>query len=728
MRTNDGLEKFLRISQEIIWLTIIALVPLCFSLDIFNHWQMAKNIVFQSLVEIMFFLFLGQIIIFGVSFDEIKKRIKFVIPTLSFIVVLGISTIFSEVRWFSFWGSWQRKLGFLAWAHFFAFFLVLVFNLRNKAQFKRIVLTVLITASLVAFYGFLQFFGYDPFNWVLEPVFRAFDYRVFSSLGQPNFLASWLLLVIPLNFLAIFLYKRRFSRFFLGLLLLVLIFLFVLTQSRGGFIGFMLEAAFLGLAFSYFKNKKAVFFSIIFVLILGILTVGWLNIHNLKRNNSDFTQFGGPIGRIQSLANLENVGKYRLLHWQASLDIIKDRPFIGFGLGSQRFHFPYYYGKEFAMYEKPNIFLDRAHNNTLDVLLSAGILGLIAWWFFLGLIFYWGFKTGARQRTKIVFLLAGIFGYFISIQFSFHTHSPLLYFWLFVALIISMKYIQKPSSQQALLIPSCPVISKRLSIAIIFLLVILAVFTVWFINGCQYLASHYLLKAEIAKAEGNFSSAYNFHIKAIEYGRKDPYFRQMFGKDMLEISSYETNPLKKLLLIQQGIKQIEDIPPHLRPIEARIYLPQLLTEKAKLTNNMADFQKADYYFEDLIKFSPNLALSWRNWAELDIARKDWNSARKKLEHSLDLCPDPYNPRTEHPREVIEEIVSGKEKLARIEFEAKNYDKSLKIYQEILKLDPKQIYVWQRIGEIYEIQGNADKAAKAKMEFQKRLNKNLIQKR
>jgi putative inorganic carbon (HCO3(-)) transporter len=686
----------------------------------FNPWQMAKNIIFQSLVEISFFIFWGQIIIFGFPKEEFKKKLKFIIPPFIFIIILGLATLFSPTRWFSFWGYWERKLGFLTWLHFFIFYVILLLNIKNKVQIKRIILTVLITATLVAFYGFMQFARYDPFEWDLNPILKISDYRVFSSLGQPNFLASWLLLVIPLNILAIFIYKKRIVRFFLFLLFSILIVLLILTQSRGGLIGFIFEIVFLLLSFSYFKKKKKIFIFISIVLILGILFIFWINSKNIDLEKTENNLFN----RLQSLVNLKEAGEYRLWHWQASLELIKKKPILGYGLESQRFYFPSYYRKEFAMKEAPNIFLDRAHNDILDVLLNSGFLGLISWWFFLGYLFYQGFKTVKRGKINILFLLAGIFGYLVSLQFSFHTHSTLLYFWIWAILIFlnnddnefkidcSKKYFkEKPE------VHSC--ISK-IQIAIIFLLIILTCSFIWFINGYEYLASHYLLKAEIAKIEGKGEDADIFYTKSIKYGRNDPYFRQMSAEGMLELGLMEQDLSKKMFFIQTGIKQIEDIPNNLRPIEARIYLPQLLTQTAKLTNNPDDFEKAEYYFKDLIEFSPNLALAWRNWAELDIVRKDWDKAREKINLSLNLCPDPFDKENEHSEEVISEIIAAKEKLARIELETGNYDKSLEIYNEILRLDPEQFFVWQKISEIYEMKGDKDNAIKAQNEFLKRM--------
>ncbi|MDA2922935.1 hypothetical protein MYX07_06760, partial [Patescibacteria group bacterium AH-259-L07] len=88
----------------------------------------------------------------------------FILPAFIFIVILGIATIFSQSPHISFWGYYFRKMGYITWLHFFAFFLVLFFNLKNKKQILRIFYTVVIATAVSVLYGLLQISGLTYFT------------------------------------------------------------------------------------------------------------------------------------------------------------------------------------------------------------------------------------------------------------------------------------------------------------------------------------------------------------------------------------------------------------------------------------------------------------------------------------------------------------------------------------------------------------------------------------
>ena len=125
--------------MEAIWLAIIFFTPLFFDRGLHNVFEIAKNILLQSLIEILLLVYLIKLALypkrFFLSMSKIFwTRIKYLLPGIIFILVLGISTIFSQVPWFSFWGSWQRRMGYLVWLHFFVFALILILNIKNKNQ------------------------------------------------------------------------------------------------------------------------------------------------------------------------------------------------------------------------------------------------------------------------------------------------------------------------------------------------------------------------------------------------------------------------------------------------------------------------------------------------------------------------------------------------------------------------------------------------------------------
>jgi len=470
--TNKHLKVFDYII-EIGWLLIFAFSPIFFAPFVHGTWQIGGSFLFQVLVEILCFVWLLKLVINWqkFSFKKLKAillKFKPVLPALIFIFILGLATIFSQSPHYSFWGSYTRKMGYLIWLHFFLFFLILFFNLKTTKQIARIFYIIVLTTGLVVLYGFLQILGLDFFNWSEPP---SLGYRVFSTMGQPNFLASWLLLAFPVIFWILFRYSSQdhlkaplFSTFkkekkeyldkitntsflkkvffrpiFICLSLLTII-LLVLTQSRSSWIGFFLALFFFIIIFSWQKNQKRLAILLFIFLVLFSVFVVALNISPLQIKETDHPL----IMRFKTISHLAEAGQLRFIWWQNSLDLIEQKPIfsLGFGPETQHLNFSQYYEPEYAALEGINQIPDRAHNDILDMTLMSGRLGLISYMLFILLIFFSGLKYIFQGKNyssfMVLILLTGLFGYLISLQFSFHVIATAIYFWGYLAICLNI--------------------------------------------------------------------------------------------------------------------------------------------------------------------------------------------------------------------------------------------------------------------------------------------------
>ncbi len=467
---NAKIEKNFNLVLESGWLLIFILSPLFFAPFVYGTWQIGEYFLFQILTEIILFVWLAKIIIVFLArrqtpITQSPSTQSSILPAVIFIVVLGLATMFSQSPIHSFWGFYLRKMGYVTWLHFFVFFLVLFFNLKTQKQVARIFFVVALTSAAVAIYGFFQIFGFDIFPWSEAPFFSN---RIFSSLGQPNFLASWLLLSLPFIIWVIFYYSSKvrsstpcFKNYFFRALFICLFFLsvfvLVLTQSRGGWIGFFFAFFFLTIIFAWqLKQKRlAVLLFIFFVLCCVFVVCLNCSYPLTSRPGDSFL-----VSRFKTLSQLSVSGELRLTWWRNSWDLIKQRPILGYGPETQHLNFVKYYLPEFAALETINTYPDRAHNDFFDMLLISGFLGLISYLFLIISAFYFGFKhisklsvvsnrfSPANQRSLIVqplnfqfanlCLLTALLGYLISLQFSFHVIPTAVYFWGYLAVILKI--------------------------------------------------------------------------------------------------------------------------------------------------------------------------------------------------------------------------------------------------------------------------------------------------
>ncbi|OQX71727.1 hypothetical protein B6D52_00425 [Candidatus Parcubacteria bacterium 4484_255] len=717
MLAEKKIKKIIDIALEALWLAIIFFVPIFLLRQCHNIFEIPKNILFQILTELLLFFYVIKVILFPKDKDRWAK-IKSFLPAFVFIFVLGLSTIFSQVKWFSFWGSWERRMGYLTWLHFFVFSLVLFLNLKSKKQIYHILISVIFSSILVVFYGLMQFQGLDIFAWTYDPFAQG---RIFSTIGQPNFLGSWLLLVLPVPL--IFLHRRDFKIKTLAFLLfLLLLYTLFLTKSRGAIVGLIALFIFLFFVWLWKRNKKLIIIPII--CFLFILSFVFFSQTNTQKSNKSPVSLPF-LARLQSFTNLREAGQYRLMHWQASLELIKQKPILGYGIATQRFNFPKYYQPEFAVYEKPNIYLDYAHNDILDVLLSTGFLGLISYLLLVGYVFIIGWKYFLKKSEKsdsqiiVLALMAGLFGYLVSILFSFHVMSTLLYFWLFCVLILFLSrpfpIILKQSNQNRGIN-----LTPLKSLLIIFFL-FLTIASIYFFNFKLFLSSYFLMEARKAKANGDWTESISQHESAIYFSPSDPYFRQEFGLTLYQMARLSSaNQQQRLKWINTGIQAIKAIPEKTRPIESLIWLPWLMTIKADLTQKEADFSEAERFFQKVAGFTPQTALIYNKWAELKIARQDNDGAIEMSEKALSLYPDLSHPylNQEHLQNITEEIALVHINLIKVYQEQQKFDKALDYCQKSIYLIVKAFplpypsflgYFYQQMISILKEQGKEELA-------------------
>ncbi|MBN1661415.1 MAG: peptidylprolyl isomerase [Anaerolineae bacterium] len=117
----------------------------------------------------------------------------------------------------------------------------------------------------------------------------------------------------------------------------------------------------------------------------------------------------GRLGRV--LETEEGSGRVRVLIWEGAIELISPhpplvapgdqggpdafnaiRPAIGYGPESMYVAYNRFYPPDLAHFEKRNASPDRSHNETLDVLVNTGWVGLGIYLFLFGSVFYFGLK------------------------------------------------------------------------------------------------------------------------------------------------------------------------------------------------------------------------------------------------------------------------------------------------------------------------------------------------
>ena len=214
--------------------------------------------------------------------------------------------------------------------------------------------------------------------------------------------------------------EKRFLYIFAALLMAVAL---VMTNSRGGIISLVAETIFLFIVAGggHSRHKEAgerkrgrarslmMRAGLAFVLLMAIFT--------------GVVFFGGEdvLSRFIGTVNAEDPTTGRVHFWQGTIGIIRDHPFIGTGLGS--------FGVAYTLYDtRSGLFrLEQAHNDYLQLLSDAGIVGALLGLAFVVMLFRMGF---ARRETDDPFrrgiatgALAGCFAVLVHSFFDFTLHT-----------------------------------------------------------------------------------------------------------------------------------------------------------------------------------------------------------------------------------------------------------------------------------------------------------------
>ena len=299
--------------------------------------------------------------------------------------ISAIATAFSPVKKAALSGF--IKLSLLLLLFFLAARVLRSPRLRNW------IMTAFVHVSLiVSSYGIRQEFkGVEQLATWNDPTSElAQDTRVYSYLGNPNLLASYLIPAIALSLAAFFIWRRWLPKVLAAIAFLINTACLFYTDSRGGWIAMMGLFFIFALLLRYWWAKYLpTFWRIWFVPLMmgigaGLIVMAVVFVEPLRLRVMSIFAWRG-----------DSSNNYRINVWDAVFKMIKDYPFVGIGPGNNAFKeiYPLYaragYDNALGSY---SIFLEH--------MVEMGWLGLIS---FLGLIMgtlSLGWQQLARLREK----------------------------------------------------------------------------------------------------------------------------------------------------------------------------------------------------------------------------------------------------------------------------------------------------------------------------------------
>ena len=258
-RRASPITELTRDARPLFWVSIsvLLLVPLAFSMAVHRTFTLPKYAL----------LLAGSATLLGLLAVTLWSRAgdgrrmlgsTHVAVIALYVGMIAISTAAGVAPRVALFGSFENQMGLVTRVCFLICCLSLIVGINHQwARLRQALWVIAITGLIVATYGFVQFFGHDPF---LSPGLYTFDaaggriVRIISTLGHADYLGNFLLYTTPVS-AALALSHRGRARLLALVAAALSALVIVFSGTRGAMLGLIVAA--LTFVLVVLKGKRA---------------------------------------------------------------------------------------------------------------------------------------------------------------------------------------------------------------------------------------------------------------------------------------------------------------------------------------------------------------------------------------------------------------------------------------------------------------------------------------
>lgn len=397
-------------------------LPLIVTSDFLSPFHFGKVVLFRVLVEVLTVLYIALILGAG-GRRYLPARSGILVALVAYTAVLGITTATAISSSQSFWGTLERMGGWFTFLHYLGWF-VIASGILTRAQWWKLASLSVLASILSTFYGFLQ---KTDIGWVIASGGRL---RIVGTIGNPALFAGYTLVHI---FLALALFARaitiRVRWWYISIIILNIIAVFM-TGVRGSALALVAGLIIVGLLYQARTIRRAVGGMLLCVAI-GAILLGVFR-------NSSFVQNNPYLARYADFSLQTRTVQSRFTVWKIGIDGWNDSAkTMLIGYGPENFNYPFSFHFNPQLYETAETFFDRAHNSIVELLVTAGLLGLLAYALLGGALAKAIQKLYRNDRNTAAIIAGGLIAYFVHTLFIFDTMANYLVFFLVAGIILA---------------------------------------------------------------------------------------------------------------------------------------------------------------------------------------------------------------------------------------------------------------------------------------------------
>lgn len=318
--------------------------------------------------------------------------------------------------------AYSTRFGIIQLIVYVVFFAAAFVFINSQKRLRRIVSIFIVFGAIMAFFGILQSLADLESIYGLRPSAQA---KPFASFINRHHFAAFMEMTIGLTIALLFGKALKKDKNLLLIIAAVIMGIgLILTSSRGGFlsllgvIGFVITLNLLKKQDGE-KVEKTNNYRRYFAFIGGGITLILVVVGAVFLLGGDQSLLRGT-----GLQNAQtDISSGRTHFWSVALKVFFDYPIFGVGLNA--------FGTAFPQYDtwNGNLRIEQAHNDYLQMLTEAGIIGFICIAAFIFLLFKKGLQTISQstdnfRRNIAIGALAGCFGILIHSFFDFPLRTP----------------------------------------------------------------------------------------------------------------------------------------------------------------------------------------------------------------------------------------------------------------------------------------------------------------
>lgn len=578
---------------------------------------------------------------------------------IGYLITLLVSTLFSidpQTSWFGYYSRFNG--GLFSVICYMLLYWAFVSNLNKKQsllaiRYSLLAVAIASTIAIMEHFGIFITCGLMGFSYIEPCWVQDVQQRVFSTLGQPNWLAATVVALIPITWSQMLNFKKLNAKYLSFAFLSLVFFLTLLfTKSRSGLLAFGIEfIIFWGLIFwqSRFKYIKEFVF-----IFLSFSFLAFVFNPSLVARNLPETASTGPALETGGTES----GTIRKYVWAGALEIFKHYPVLGTGPETFAFSFPMYRPVEHNLTSEWDYVYNKAHNEYLNYLATTGILGFCSYIFLIIMSLIQISKSQFLNSKQIpdhnpqIFkntILAGYVSILITNFFGFSVVPTSLLFFLFPAFAVANSEECTAYSGKAKLD-----LSQKIGFILIISSVTYALFAIysyWLADTHYNLARQYLVAGKIKNAETEVKKALLLNPKeALYYSTLAVAVTSPeLAEKALKLNKYDLNVRKLALSVfvkaaEKDIKYMELVEKtlieglKLSPINPKGYM------QMAVFYSESDFSKSEQLFLKAIDLKNNYKDARYNLAKLYLKKKEYKKAKEQLEYILNFI-DPNDELT-----------------------------------------------------------------------------------